>query len=230
MTSDATRILVIDDEEAIREAVASALRDRGHVVRTEADGRAFLGVVRQFRPDLALLDIMLPGRDGLGLARDLVAEPGERVPVIFLTARDTPADVVRGFDCGADDYIVKPFHLEELQARVTALLRRSGRAKSAVLAIDDLIVDEAAGTVERGGEPIEVTATELRLLLCLMRTPGRVLSKTQILGQVWGYESYDPNLVEVHVSSLRRKLEADGRSRLLHTIRGLGYTIKPVGR
>jgi two-component system, OmpR family, response regulator len=174
-------------------------------------------------PDLAALDIRLPGGDGFELARRLRDE--RDVPVIFLTARDAVEDRLHGFSLGADDYLVKPFALEELLARVRAVLRRSGRLAAAIEA-GDLIVDEQAGLAARAGGALELTPTELRLLAYLVRNRGLVLSKTQLLTQVWGYDHYDPNVVEVHVSALRRKLEAHG-PRILHTVHGLGYRLVP---
>ncbi len=174
-------------------------------------------------PDLAVLDVMLPGGDGFALARQLRAR--RNVPVLFLTARDAIADRVAGFALGADDYLVKPFALEELLARARAVLRRTGRI-GAVVEAGDLLLDESVGGLTRDGAPVELTPTELRLLAFLMRHRGRVLSKDQLLTQVWGYEAYDQNLVEVHVSALRRKLEASG-PRVIHTVRGLGYRFSP---
>ena len=215
--------MVVEDEPSIRDALVRAMTDAGFRVQAAADGRGFAELIETFRPDLVLLDVMLPGRDGFALARDVRATSG--CPVLFLTARDDVQDKLTGFAVGADDYIVKPFILEELLARVTAVLRRSGRLRSQVIEVGDLIVDGTAGTAARAGEALSLTATELRLLLYLARHPGRALSKTQLLTQVWGYDHYDPNLVEVHVSALRRKLEQHG-PRLLHTARGLGYVLR----
>jgi DNA-binding response OmpR family regulator len=147
------------------------------------------------------------------------------LPIIFLTARDAVEDRLGGFELGADDYLVKPFALEELLARVRAVLRRTGRLGAAIEAAD-IVVDEEAGLAARAGSPLELTATELRLLAYLVRQRGLVLSKHQLLTQVWGYDAYDPNVVEVHISALRRKLEAHG-PRILHTVRGLGYRLDP---
>jgi two-component system, OmpR family, response regulator len=218
------RILLAEDEDAVREPVASALRAEGLEVEAVADGAVAAERAATFRPDLAVLDVMLPGEDGFTLARRLRAT--DELPIIFLTARDAVADRLAGFDAGGDDYVVKPFVLEELLARVRALLRRSGRTQSAVLAVGDLVVDEPAGSVVHAGTTIPLTATELRLLGFMARHPGQVLSKLQLLTQVWGYEHYDPNVVEVHVSALRRKLEAGGGPRILHTVRGLGYALR----
>lgn len=219
------RILVVDDEPAIRDAVAGALRERGLWVHAAADGRDPDALLAEARPDLALLDVMLPGQNGFQIARRL-REHGD-TPVIFLTARDDPASRLRGFDEGADDYVVKPFLLEELVARVMALLRRTGRMAGGAIQVDDLLVDEGAGIAVRAGRAVELTATEFRLLVQLARGRGRVISKTQLLTQVWGYDQFDPNLVEVHVSSLRRKTEAGGMHRLIHTVRGMGYALRP---
>lgn len=220
MKSDAPRVLVVEDDRTLRECVREGLLDAGYHVATAADGTGFDALVDSFRPDAALLDVMLPGTSGLALARTLRSRSG--AAVIFLTARDAVTDRLAGFDAGADDYLVKPFVMAELLARTRAVLRRSGALTSTRLQVGDLLVDEDAGEVIRAGRTIAVTATELRLLTYLARNRGRVLSKTQILTQVWGYEAYDPNLVEAYVSALRRKTEADG-SRLIHTVRGVGY-------
>jgi two-component system OmpR family response regulator len=215
-------VLVVEDEQAIREAVATALGDEGCQVLQRADGSSLAADLAGFRPDLVVLDVMLPGRDGFALAGDVrtVGDAG----IVLLTARDAVSDRLTGFRAGADDYLVKPFAMAELVARVRAVLNRRGRWPAA-LQVGDLVVDEAAGVVVRAGERVELTATELRLLGYLVGNRGRTVSKTQILTQVWGYEEYDPNLVEVHVSALRRKLEAHG-PRLVHTVRGLGYTMR----
>jgi DNA-binding response OmpR family regulator len=216
------RVVVVEDEDAVRDAVSRALEREGLVVTgfadyTEAD--AILATA----PDLAVLDVGLPGGDGFELAGRLRAR--RDLPIVFLTARDAVEDRLTGFELGADDYLVKPFALEELLARVRVVLRRRGRLGSPLEA-GDVLVDEQAGLATRGGRPLELTPTELRLLGFFVRHRGLVLSKPQLLTQVWGYESYDPNLVEVHVSGLRRKLEADG-PRILETVRGLGYRFAP---
>ena len=216
-------MLVVEDEAAIRRAVAAAFTDAGHQVATLPDGARLEEAVTGFRPDLVVVDVMLPGdRDGLALTRLLRARVD--CGVIVVTARDTVADRLRGFDSGADDYLVKPFALEELLARATAVLRRLGRAPGTV-EVGDLVLDPAAGVATRAGEPLNLTSTEFRLLAHLAANPGRVLSKTRLLTQVWGYEDYDPNLVEVYTSTLRRKLEAHG-PRVIFTERNLGYVLR----
>ncbi|MBW4719337.1 response regulator transcription factor [Saccharothrix obliqua] len=220
--STAARVLVIEDAEAIAVAVGSALREAGYQVQVRPDGRDLEGELARFRPDLVVLDVMLPGRDGFMLLEVIRRTSG--AGVVMLTARDGVEDRLRGLDRGADDYVVKPFVLAELVARVSAVLRRLGRTPSTVQ-IGDLVVDADSAVVLRGDAPVELTATELRLLRYLAAQRGRVVGKTQILTAVWGYEDYDPNLVEVHVSALRRKLEEHG-PRLLHTVRGLGYVLR----
>ena len=219
------RVLLVEDETAIRDAVATALAQAGYVPRAEADGTRLRAVADSFRPDLAILDIMLPaGPDGLALARML--RDRADLPILFLTARDGLDDRLAGFTAGADDYLVKPFALTELLARVHALLRRSGRLMSVTVQAGGLVVDEAANAAWRDGRALDLTATELRLLSYLLARRGRTVSKAELLTQVWGYGSYDPNLVEVRVGSLRRKLEAAG-PRILHTVHGYGYTLRP---
>jgi two-component system OmpR family response regulator len=218
------RVLVVEDEDAIRAPLAAALRGAGHEVREVADGAGFEDVVDAYRPDLALLDVQLPGgRDGFALAAAL--RERSDCAVLMVTARDAVDDRLRGFAAGADDYVVKPFATVEVLARVGAILRRLGRVPSTVQ-VGDLVVDEDARLAVRSGQALELTATEFKLLAYLAGHRGRVLSKTQLLTQVWGYDEYDPNLVEVHISALRRKLEQHG-PRLVHTARGLGYVLRP---
>jgi DNA-binding response OmpR family regulator len=212
------RVVVVEDDEAVRTAVEQALHGEGFVVAGfahAADADAILATA----PDLAVLDVMLPHGDGFELARRVRA--CRDLPIVFLTARDAVEDRLVGFALGADDYLVKPFALEELLARVRAVLHRTGRL-SAPLEAGDTLVDEQAGRASRAGHDLALTPTELRLLAFLVRHRGMVLSKHQLLTQVWGYEAFDPNVVEVHVSALRRKLEANG-PRVLETVRGLGY-------
>jgi DNA-binding response OmpR family regulator len=218
------RIVVVEDEDALRDAVCAALRSDGHDVAAFGHGRDRERLLAA-GPDLAVLDVMLPGADGFELARWLRAS--RDVAIVFLTARDGLDDRLAGFELGADDYLVKPFALEELLARVRAVLRRAGRL-SAPLAAEDVVVDEAAALATRAGRPLPLTPTELRLLSFLIRHRGQVLSKYQLLTQVWGYDAYDPNLVEVHTSALRRKLEEGGAARIVHTVRGIGYRLGPA--
>ena len=215
-------MVLVEDEEPIRQAVERALRRDGITVTAFGDYPGPDPVLAA-APDLVVLDVLLPSGDGFELARRLRA--ARDLPIVFLTARDAVEDRLGGFELGADDYLVKPFALEELLARVRAVLRRTGRLGAAIEA-GEVVVDEQAGLAARRGAPLELTATELRLLAYLVRRRGLVLSKHQLLTQVWGYEAYDPNVVEVHVSALRRKLEAHG-PRILETVRGLGYRFDP---
>jgi DNA-binding response OmpR family regulator len=215
----------VDDDAPIRSSLDITLRGEGYEVRAEADGSAIRQVSEEFRPDLAILDVHLPaGPDGCGIARRL--RDLSDLPLLFLTSADSHEQRRAGFDAGADDYLIKPFSMDELTWRVKALLRRSGRQTSPVRQVGDVILDEDARTVRRSGEELELTRTEYRLLETLTSHPGNVLSKTQLLTQVWGFDAYDANLVEVHVSSLRRKLERHGQ-RVIHTVRGVGYVLRP---
>ncbi len=209
---------MVEDEAAVRRAVLAGLRQEGFAASGFADA-VEPDMILACAPDLAVLDVRLPSDSGFALARRLRAR--SEVSIIFLTARDAVADRVEGLELGADDYVVKPFALEELLARIRAVLRRSGRL-STVLEVGDLLIDEHGGWVKRRGQEIPVTTTELRLLAFLVRHRGQALSKDQLLTQVWGYDAYDRNLVEVHVSALRRKLERAG-PRVIHTVRGIGY-------
>jgi two-component system, OmpR family, response regulator len=216
------RVLVIEDAEAIRIAVDSGLVGAGHSVLLRPDGGTLERDLAEFRPDVVILDVMLPGRDGFALLE--VVRARSRAGVVMLTARDGIEDRLRGLTKGADDYVVKPFVLAELVARVNALLRRMGRLPTELM-IGDLVVDPGAATVRRGQTFITLTATEFKLLCYFAEHRGSVLNKTQILSAVWGFDEYDPNLVEVFISALRRKLEQHG-PRLLHTVRGLGYVLR----
>ncbi len=218
------RILVIEDDEPIRTALAICLRTEGYDVRAEADGSALARVAEEFRPDLAVLDVRLPvGPDGYSIARRL--RSSSDLPLLFVTAADSLDARLEGFEAGADDYLVKPFSMAELLARIYALLRRAGRLSSQVRQVGDLLIDELARAVVRAGVTVILTRTEFDLLAALARRPGQVLSKTQLLTLVWGFEAYDTNLVEVHISTLRRKLEAEG-PRVVHTVRGAGYVLR----
>ena len=218
------RVLLVEDDLLIRSSLDVALRRQGYKVRAEVDGTALHQALDAFLPDLAVLDVRLPrGPDGYQLA--MVLRRRSSLPILLLTAADAVADRLAGFTAGADDYLVKPFAMDELLARVQALLRRSGRLVSASWQIGDLVVDPGARTVRQGGRPIELTATEFDLLAVLVLHVGRVMSKPQLLTAVWGFDAYDTNLVEVHVSALRRKLEARG-PRLVQTVRGAGYVVR----
>jgi DNA-binding response OmpR family regulator len=215
----AARVLVIDDDETIRTAVASSLRAEGFAVRAAPDGDTLLDDLRSGSPDLVVLDWMLPGASGIALAARV--RTNSDAAVVMMTARDELDDRLRGFAEGVDDYVVKPFAMAELVARVTAVLRRRGRVPS-VVEVGDLVLDPEAATARRGDTLLDLTATEFRLLCFLAQGRDRTLSKGQITTQVWGYDDVAPNLVEVHLSALRRKMEAHG-PRLIHTVRGLGY-------
>ncbi|MFE3793972.1 response regulator transcription factor [Nocardia tengchongensis] len=216
------RILVIEDAEAIRAAVGAGLTAAGHDVLARGDGALLEQDLNTFRPDVVVLDVMLPGRDGFALLDSVRARSA--AGVVMVTARDGVEDRVRGLRAGSDDYLVKPFDLTELVARVDALLRRMGKLQRRTV-IGDLEVTVDTGTARRAGQELALTATEFKLLAYLAAQRDRVVTKTQILTAVWGYEDYDPNLVEVHVSALRRKLEEHGE-RVVHTVRGLGYTLR----
>ncbi|MDF0529339.1 response regulator transcription factor [Tsukamurella sp. 8F] len=222
------RVLVIEDSTAIRSALEAALHDAGYTAVGRPDGGDLSADLNAFRPDVVLLDVMLPGRDGFTLLREIRQHCD--AGVLMVTARDGSTDRVRGLTAGADDYIPKPFDLPEVIARVGAVLRRTGRM-GATVEVGDLVVDPDAGVAIRAGHTLSLTATEFRMLSYFAQCRGRVLSKTQVLTAVWGYEGFDPNLVEVHVSALRKKLEQHG-PRLLHTERGLGYILRapPSGR
>jgi two-component system, OmpR family, response regulator len=225
MGANAPRVLLVEDDAALLEAVESALRGEGYQVHTLSDGTRVREEVVGFRPDLAVLDVRLPrGPSGLSIAR--VLRDGDELPIIFLTAADSTEDRLAGFDAGGDDYLVKPFVMAELLARVRALLRRSGKLTSEVWQVGDLVVDEATRRVHANGAVIELTRTEFDLLVALGRFPDRVWSKTQLLAKVWGFDVYDVNVVEVHISALRRKLEEHG-PRYIHTERGAGYRLCP---
>jgi DNA-binding response OmpR family regulator len=219
---NAARILVVEDSEAIRVPIVTALSAQGFQVASAADGSDLESLLPSLAPDLVILDVMLPGRDGFELLR--MIRRTSTAAVLMLTARDALGDRVQGLTGGADDYLVKPFAMAELVARIHAVLRRS-RPGGSSISIDDLVINDDATLVRRSGDLVELTDTERRLLAYLAAHREQVVSKTQILTAVWGYDGFDDNVVEVHISSLRRKLEAGGRSRLVHTVRGRGYLL-----
>jgi two-component system response regulator MprA len=224
------RILVVDDEHAVRDALRRALDLAGYDVQIAPAAEPAIGLMRERPPDAIVLDVLMPGMDGIELCRRLRAD-GDRTPVLMLTARDGVGDRVSGLDAGADDYLVKPFALEELQARLRALLRRSGaeldRVEEPVLAFEDVRLDRGAHEVRRGGREIELTRTEYLLLELFVGNPRQVLERGTIFERVWGYD-FGPssNSLEVYVGYLRRKLEAEGEPRLIHTVRGVGYVLR----
>jgi two-component system OmpR family response regulator len=218
------RILIVEDDASVRLGIESALRSEGYQVHAAASTEGLDRLISQFRPDLAVLDVELgEAMDGFAFAQVLRARSDSAI--VFVTAADALEDRLRGFDVGADDYLVKPFAMAELMARIRTLLRRTGRLISPSLEFRDLVVDQSSRTVVRGGNVIVVTDTEFELLRTLVQEPGRVFSKMQLLSLVWGFDAYDPNLVEVYVSALRRKLEDYG-PRLIHTERGRGYVLR----
>jgi len=224
------RVLVVDDEPSLAELLASVLRYEGWDIRTAADGLSAVRTAREFEPDAIVLDIMLPDFDGLEVLRRVRAIL-PHVCVLFLTARDSVQDRVAGITSGGDDYVTKPVSIEEVLARLRGLLRRAGiaRARSGTeITVGDLTMDEDAREVRRGGELIELTATEFELLRFLMRNPRRVLSKAQILDRVWNYDfGGQAHVVELYISYLRKKIDT-GREPLIHTVRGVGYVLKPA--
>jgi len=222
-----SRILVVDDEPNIVEVVSMALRFQGFEVETASSGQEAISAVTRFKPHLMVLDVMLPDIEGFEVAARLGAQRAG-VPIIFLTARDSTEDKVRGLSGGGDDYMTKPFSLEELVARIRTILRRTGQAAadSGRLTFADLELDEESHEVLRGGEPIELTATEFRLLRYLMLNPRRVMTRAQLLDHVWDYDfGGDGRVLETYVSYLRKKLDAHGPS-LIRTVRGVGYGLK----
>ncbi len=221
-------MLVVDDEQSITELLSMALRYEGWKIRHAADGAEAVRTARAFRPDAVVLDMMLPDMDGLSILGRLRRELPD-IPVLFLTAKDAVEDRIAGLTAGGDDYVTKPFSLEEVVARLRGLIRRSGAADTrndSVLVVGDLSLDEDSHEVTRAGTSIHLTATEFELLRFLMRNPRRVLSKPQILDRVWSYDfGGQANVVELYISYLRRKIDA-GREPMIHTRRGAGYLIK----
>jgi two-component system, OmpR family, response regulator len=221
------RVLVVDDEPNIAEVITMALRYQGFAVQTAATGREAIAAVSEFKPHLMVLDVMLPDMEGFEVARRLGAQRAQ-VPIVYLTARDATEDKVRGLSTGGDDYVTKPFSLEELVARIRAILRRTGQAAadSGHLTFEDLELDEEAREVTRGGTTIDLTATEYRLLRYLMLNPRRVMTRAQLLDHVWDYDfGGDGRVLETYVSYLRKKLDAHG-PQLIQTVRGVGYALR----
>ena len=222
-------VLVVDDDEDIRVSLDRGLSLSGFAVRTAPDGEAALRAVAEREPDCLVLDVGLPGADGIRVVTDLRAR-GVSTPVCMLSARTSVDDRVTGLAAGADDYLVKPFALTELVARLRALLRRVPRGPAARLAVGPLTVDTAARAVTVAGNPVEVTRREFELLETLSRNAGVVLSRDRLLELVWGYDfAVDTNVVDVFVSQLRRKLEAGATPRMIHTVRGVGFVLRPPG-
>ncbi len=227
MAGGSHRILVVDDEPNILDILSMALRFQGFEVAAAATGEEALAAATAFRPHLMVLDVMLPDIEGFEVARRLGTRRAE-VPIVFLSARDATEDKVRGLTVGADDYVTKPFSLEELIARIRTVLRRSGQVEpdSSRLAFADLVLDDDTREVTRAGVPIDLTATEYRLLRYLMLNPRLVLTRDQLLDQVWNYDfGGDARVLETYVSYLRKKLDAHG-PRLIHTVRGVGYALR----
>ncbi|MBZ6105787.1 response regulator transcription factor [Streptomyces olivaceus] len=234
---DVQRILIVDDEPAVREALQRSLAFEGYGTEVAVDGADAVEKAAAYRPDLVVLDIQMPRMDGLTAARR-IRGAGDLTPILMLTARDTVGDRVTGLDAGADDYLVKPFELDELFARIRALLRRSSYAAAVeataedddTLAFGDLTMDLATREVARAGRPVELTRTEFTLLEMFMAHPRQVLTREQILKAVWGFD-FEPssNSLDVYVMYLRRKTEAGGEPRLVHTVRGVGYVLRQGG-
>ncbi len=227
MTGEGAQLLVVDDEAAVREALRRAFELEGYRVELAEDGAEALARLAAEEPDAVVLDLLMPQVDGLTVCRRL-RERGSRVPVLVLTARDSVGDRVAGLDAGADDYLVKPFALEELLARVRALLRRTDAAgPDGVLRFADLELDPATREVRRGDRPIELTRTEFHLLELLLRNPHQVLTRGLIFERVWGYD-FGPtsNSLDVYIGYLRKKTEAGGEPRLIQTVRGVGYALR----
>lgn len=226
METTDTSILVVEDDPAVRDALERALGFEGYIVETARDGGIALSMVREKSYDLILLDVMMPHVDGIETCRRIRAS-GDAIPILMLTAKTAVGDRVEGLDAGADDYVAKPFALDELLARVRALLRRASGDVSSVVRYDDLVIDPAARTVTRDGDPIQLTKTEFDLLLLLARTPGIVLDRDTIYEEIWGIDFItSSNSLDVYVGYLRRKTEDGGRSRLIHTVRGVGYVLR----
>ncbi len=226
--SEALRVLVVDDEQNIADVIAMALKYQGFAVQTAATGKEALDGVAAFRPHLMVLDVMLPDMEGFDVAERLGAQRA-RVPILFLTARDATEDKVRGLTMGGDDYVTTPFSLEELVARIRTILRRTGaaEAESGRLVFEDLELDEDTREVTRAGVPVDLTATEYRLLRYFLLNPRRVLTRAQLLDHVWEYDfGGDARVLETYVSYLRKKLDVGDSPALIQTVRGVGYALR----
>ncbi|TDD95822.1 response regulator transcription factor [Actinomadura rubrisoli] len=220
-----TRLLVVDDEPTIRELLSASLRFAGFAVTSAATGQEAVAAAARDRPDLVLLDVMLPDLDGFAVIARLRERAGP-TPVLFLTARDAPSDKIRGLSAGGDDYVTKPFDLEELIARIRAILRRTGGVPDGLLAVADLSLDPGSHQVLRAGAPVGLSPTEFRLLRYLMENADQVLSKPQILARVWDYDfGGDASIVESYIGYLRRKVDTS-EPKLIHTVRGVGYVLR----
>ena len=228
-STETQRVLVVDDDRAVRESLRRSLEFNGYAVTLAGDGAEALASIAGSPPDALVIDVMMPRLDGIETTRAL-RTAGNDLPILVLTARDSVGDRVEGLDAGADDYLTKPFALEELLARLRALLRRvhpENEASDEVLSFSDLTLDVATREVRRGGRPIELTRTEFSLLEMFLRRPRRVLERSFILEEVWGFDfPTTANSLEVYVGYLRRKTEAEGEPRLIHTVRGVGYVLK----
>jgi two-component system response regulator MprA len=219
------RILIIEDDQAILKVIQRGLSYEGYTVDTATDGRAGLNLARDHQPDIVILDLMLPGMDGLEVCHRL-RTMGE-VPILMLTAKDSISDRVQGLDAGADDYMVKPFNLDELLARIRALLRRTQPERIPVLKFADLTLDTGSRQATRNNRSIQLTAKEYELLDLFLRHPRQVMTREVIFDRVWGYDfGGESNVLEVYIRYLRQKLEAEGEPRLLHTVRGVGYVLR----
>jgi two-component system, OmpR family, response regulator MprA len=219
------RILIIEDDEGILRVLRRALSYEGYQVETALDGENGLNHARDWRPDLVILDLMLPGMDGFEVTQRLRTEGN--IPILMLTAKDTVNDRVQGLDSGADDYMTKPFDLDELLARVRALLRRTQLERAPILTFNDLTLDTSTRLGTRRGRPIALTAKEYDLLELFMRHPRQVMTREMIFDRVWGYDfGGESNVLDVYIRYLRQKLESEGETRLIHTVRGVGYVLR----